>query len=139
MKIAALFLFFNLLGLSCSNAVVEPVEFAGSWKLFKVSYGFPPPNSPGFTTSVEDEVYAFDSSNSTFSFVKNGKETEAGKFNLTEDANNPNGKKIIQFLTNNTFSNYTFSADNKELTLYQRSGFGGILADGSTFHYKKVE
>jgi hypothetical protein len=139
MKIISIFILSILVHLGCSSVAVAPSSFLGSWKLFKITYGYPPPNSPTFTTTVDDEMYVFDNSNSSFTLLKNGRETESGKFNITEDPKNPNGKNIIQFLSNNTFSNYFFSADNKELTLYQRSAFGGILADGSVFHYKKVE
>jgi hypothetical protein len=139
MKITSFLILFSILFMACSQATVEPSNFEGSWKLFKITYGYPPPNGPTFTTAVEDEVYVFDNSKTTFTVLKKGKEMETGKFNLTEDPKNPNGKEIIQFLSNNTYSSYSFSTDNKELTLYQRAGFGGILADGSVFHYKKVE
>jgi hypothetical protein len=139
MKNISFFFLFSIIQMACGSTISEPSTFEGSWQLYKISYGFPRANGPTFTTEVEDIVYVFDNSKKTFSVFKKGKVSESGKFKLTADPNNPNGKEIIQFLSDNTYSSYTFSADYKELTLYQRAGIGGILADGSEFHYKKVE
>ncbi len=123
---------------ACADSKVTPVGLDGDWQLYKISYGFPPPNSPGFTLDVPQVRLSFDESSKKFKLYRENIVKEAGGFELSIDVKNPNGKDIIVFLTDNTFSNYSFPVDANELVLYQRTKVGGILADGSSFHYKRL-
>ncbi len=134
-----LIIFLSFLGLlACQPTSVEADPLNGVWQLSKITFGFPPPNSPAFTTVVKNELYTFDTTKKTFRFSRENVQIETGSYALSEDLKNPNGKDIITFLPDNTFSNYSYLNNKNELVLYQRSKTGGILADGSSFHYSRI-
>lgn len=112
----------------------------GKWKLVKISYGYPAPNMPTFTTTVDDISYEFNSQKKTYSYSKDGKVIENGTFALGV-LNRGGGvmEQKISFSVNNMYSTYTVSADFNEISLYQPTHEGVILADGNTFHYQKVK
>lgn len=112
----------------------------GKWKLVKITYGYPAPNMPTFTTTVNDESYEFNTQKKTYSRIKDGKVTESGTFSLGV-LNRGGGvvEQKISFSVNNRYSTYTVSADFNEISLYQPTPEGAILADGNTFHYQKVK
>jgi hypothetical protein len=134
-KFAVLMVFL----LNCENRLCgcDPVPkiLQGSWKLIQIDYGYPIPNMPSFTRDVEDQVYEFDETKSSFKVYKNSKIVESGKYLFTEDMQ---GKKI-EFLTNNTYSILSFNQNNKELILYERAPKGAVLADGNSYRYLKIE
>lgn len=111
----------------------------GKWKLIKITYGYPPPNQPTFTTNVSNEIYQFSPSSMTFSVTKDGKITENGSYKVETKVKNTVEEKSVIFLTDSTYSTYTMLSNNQELVLYQRTHIGAVLADGNSFHYAKVQ
>jgi hypothetical protein len=133
--------FFTLLFLiaceqvSCGCDPFVPDYFSGKWKLEKITFGYPPPNAPTFTTQVENEMYIF-KANKNYEFIKKEDKIETGTYSLNfEGSDFLSG--TIKFLEEKEYSTFTFTDNRTVLSLYQRSPSGAVLADGNTFVYRK--
>lgn len=121
----------------CGCDPVIPSLITGKWKLERIIYGFPPANGPSFTSDVKNEMYVFDESVGKYELLINDVKIESGSFNLDKTADNK--PKNLNFVEEKAYSTYSFAENNKVLSLYQRTPIGAILADGSTFQYRKIE
>lgn len=122
---------------SCGCDPVMPSFITGKWRLEKIIYGYPPPNSPSFSTDVKNQVYVFDEALSKYEVLEDNIKIESGSFLLERSADNRS--QNLNFIEKKTYSTYTFTENNKVLSLYQRTPVGAVLADGSTFQYRKIE
>lgn len=118
----------------------ELAKIAGKWQLYKIGYGFPPPNGPTQTTSTNQEIIEFDVNKVTFARTISGKISESGSFELKQL---PDGgttlRDAIVFKNTNTYSFIAFDESTFSLIMHQAAPMGAVLADGNSFFYQKIE
>jgi hypothetical protein len=118
----------------------ELAKIAGKWQLYKIGYGFPPPNGPTETTNTNQEIVEFNSSNATFSRTISGKISESGSFELKQLTEGGSTlRDAVVFKNTNTYSFITFEESTSSLILYQSAPIGAVLADGNSFFYQKIK
>lgn len=116
----------------------EMAKLDGKWKLSKVSYGFPAPNSPTEFIPTYEEILEFN--NGTFTRTKDGKVTQSSSIKTSKltDGGTSTRETLI-FEKDNTYSFYYFTDKPVYLVLYQATPIGVVLADGNSFYYEKMK
>lgn len=121
--------------------VSEKVDstLTGTWKLVKISYGYPAPNMPTFTTNVADITYEFDESKSYYMYKQNGKVVDEGNYTTEMKKNENYTENFLTFTKLDIYTTYSLDSESQELILYERMPIGTMIADGSNYHYKKIK
>ena len=110
-------------------------EVDGRWKLVKIGFGFPPPNSPTDYTPDYVEIIDFNASKQRFTRTKDGKVVEDTKVNVGMQG----VLQTIVFEESKMYSTVSFTENPYRLVLDQSSPVGSVLADGNRFFYEKVK
>lgn len=114
-------------------------NLSGTWKLVKISYGYPIPNMPSFTTKVDDVTYQFDENAHSYTYLKNGATPEQGKFTTETTKMEFYDQNVLTFVEKNEYTTYMFDTETKQLILYERMPIGAMMADGNSYHFEKVK
>jgi hypothetical protein len=145
MKMTLITLLFTYLMAACPSDNAQEInpemaKFDGKWKLMKVGYGFPPPNSPTEFVPTYEEILEFNSTNNTFTRTKDGKLTQSSSLKASSLADGgTSSRAIIIFEKENTYSFYSFTQNPVYLVLYQAAPVGAVLADGNNYFYQKIK
>lgn len=118
----------------------ETSKLDGKWRLAKVGYGFPAPNSPTEFTPTYEEILEFNTSKGTFTRTKDGKVIESSSIKsskLTDGGTST--RDAIVFEKDNTYSFFSFTENPVYLVLYETVPIGAVLADGNSYFYEKVK
>lgn len=138
-------LFFTYLMATCQSENSQQInpemaKLDGKWKLVKVAYGFPAPNSPTEFVPNYEEILAFNTSTNTFTRTKDGKVTQSSSLKTSSlPDGGTSSRAIVIFEKDNTYSFYSFTQNPDYLVLYQAAPVGAILADGNSFYYQKIK
>lgn len=114
-------------------------QLSGKWKLVKISYGYPAPNMPTFTTNVADVTYEFDGNKNFYVYRNAGKITDEGNYTTETKKYENYTENILTFTKLDVYTTYSIDAEKQELILYERMPIGSMLADGNNYHYMKVK
>jgi hypothetical protein len=135
---------------SCVEAVVEPTtnlsdpnlaKVTGKWELYKISFGYPVPGGPTEKKPDAVEYLDFSATNKTVTKTVVGTKettTEKSTFELKNYSAERNQLALF-FVESKTYSFFTFDEATQSIILYERVPVGAILADGNSYHYKKVK
>ena len=140
----------TLILISCVEAVVEPTaeaadptltKISGKWELYKISFGYPMPNGPTEKKPDALEYLEFSAANKTLiKTVIGTNETKTEKSTIELKNYSDERKQLaLFFVETKTYSFYTFDEATQSIILYDRVPVGAILADGNSYHYKKVK
>jgi hypothetical protein len=133
----SIFLFF----VQCKNGNITPetTKINGKWKLFKISSGFRPPNGIPFYEPTYIETLEITSKTNILKRTKNGVLEEETAFEVKPYKIDENVfKESLFFFKTNTYSFLDFEESDTVMVLYIQTEVGEILADGSSFYYKKL-
>lgn len=118
----------------------ELAKIAGKWQLYKIGYGFPPPNGPTHTTTTNQEIIEFDINSTSFTRTISGKISKSSSFELKQLTDGGTAfRDAIVFKNSNTYSFISFDESTSSLILYQDAPIGAVLADGNSFFYQKIK
>lgn len=135
---------------SCVESVVEPTteaadptlaKISGKWELFKISFGYPMLGGPTEKKPDAVEYLEFSAANKTLiKTVIGTNETKTEKSTIELKNYSDERKQLaLFFVETKTYSFYTFDEATQSIILYDRVPVGAILADGNSYHYKKVK
>jgi hypothetical protein len=125
----------------CSSNTISPEisKINGTWKLFKIESGFPPPNGPATYEPTYIETLEINSLTKVLKRTNNSKLVEETEFEIKPyKISESVSREALYFLKSNTYSFLDFEKSNTVIKLYQKTGVGSQLADGSSFYFKKM-
>ncbi len=134
-------LFFqNCKDKTLQNIAPSFAKVEGKWKLYKISIGFRSQNGASEVPVNNEEIIEFNAKTKFFVKTIDGKPTEATKFDAREinNFNNSTARDAIVFIESNTYSFISFDESNSAIILYHRAPVGSELADGNSYHYRKI-
>jgi hypothetical protein len=117
-------------------------KLAGKWKLYKISIGYPMPNSPTEIAINKEEIIEFNAVNKVFTRTVDGKVTESTTFDaraISNVNNSTDARDAIVFEQSNMYSFITYNESTSSIILYQSTPIGAILADGNSYYYQKIK
>lgn len=113
------------------NAV--DTEVAGTWKLDAITYGLSQVRVQGDKLPYT-ETLTF-KTNGDYTISRDSKEVETGKMYTGQNTTSLAYKQAIFFKKDTTYQAYELIEGR--LFLYQRADQGAVVADGSTYEYKR--
>lgn len=125
---------------NAQDVSLELAKIEGKWQLYKIGYGFPPPNGPTHTTITNQEIIEFNINTASFSRTVSGKISDSGSFELKQlNDGSTTLRDAIVFKNTNTYSFIAFDESPFSLIMHQAAPLGAVLADGNSFFYQKIK
>ncbi len=108
-------------------------EVVGTWKLDAITYGLSQVRVQGdklpYTETLKFEA------NGDYTIMRDSKDVETGKMYTGKNNTGLAYKKAIYYKKDTTYQAYELTEGR--LFLYQRADQGAVVADGSTYEYKR--
>lgn len=108
-------------------------DVVGTWQLDAITYGLTQVKVQGAKLPYT-ETRTF-SANGDYTISRDNKEIQTGQMFTGESTSNLVSKQVIYYKEDNTYQAYELTEGR--LLLYERTDQGAVIADGSTYEYKR--
>lgn len=108
-------------------------QLTGTWKLDAITYGFSQIRVQGDSLPYSETIEY--KANGDYVISREGKLHEAGDMYTGQNISGLPQKEAIFYKKDNTYQTYEITEGR--LYLYQRAEQGAVIADGSTYEYKR--